>query len=346
MNSPPAAAAAKTLPFDEAWLSVWAGAFIGEGRWQGPSTIQQATSPDGSVRALIGLSRQRFGPLKVAAVGGYYWPQRGVGFVGRGEFKSAAEHLASSLDANTRPALIRMGPVAADDAGTQRFIAELTRLGWRQLRHPSGPVMRLALPDAPCELSRFASQSMLKNLVYLRRRLTKQHGEVRSTRFSLCDPDAASLIERLAAIEAKSWVTEDGGIPKFAGVRNKAFWSAFMHRKNLSWEPVVWVLQVGDSDVAFSAHIEAAGTLWIIANSYDAAWKPHSPGSMLTMDVLVHAMENGVRLVDWGQGDSGYKSRWGATEDTILEEHLLFPPNILGLALHTLAKRFSKTWRA
>ena len=338
--------ASQALPFDETWFQAWAAAFTGEGRWVGRTTVHTARSADGQLRALLGLGRQKVGPLEVPSLGGYYWPQRGVGFVGHGDVRAAVCQLAQMMDAGRRPALIRMGPVAADDAGSQALLSALASRGWRRLQRTLGTVMRLELPKQLAGLNEVASTSMLKNLAYLRRRLGKQVGEVRSSRHSLCDPGADALIERLAAIEQRSWVSEDGGIPKFAGARNRQFWSAFVGRHELPWQPTVWILQVGDTDVAFSAHIEAGGTIWILANSYDAAWKPHSPGSLLTLDVLTHGIEHGVTLVDWGQGDSGYKSRWGATEDTTLHEHLLFPPHALGVALHGLASRFAKSWSA
>lgn len=333
-----------SLPFDEQWLAAWEAAFLGARGWHGPVTRCTAEDAQRSTRAVVGLAWQRRGFFRFHALAGYYWPSRGIGITGNGDVQALARQLAANLDAERVGTVIRIGPVASNDIGTQAFIAALRASGWRCLWRDSGVVMRLDLPSQLEDLSTVASASMLKNLAYLRRRLEKQQGEVQSVRVSLRCVEAGALIERLARIEEASWVAGEGGEPKFSGSANRAFWSAQASVNNATWEPVVWILQVRGVDIAFSAHLETESGIWIIANSFDSHWKAHSPGSLLTLAVLEHAIANRVRVVDWGQGDSGYKGRWGAKEGASLQEYLMFPPGLRAGALYWAASKALKGW--
>lgn len=293
------------------------------------------------------FAHQRMGPFRIPALGGYYWPCRGIGITGNSaadEVDAVVGQLAAAVAVEGLGPFLRMGPVLDDDVPTSLYIGALRRLGWRVLSRKRGVVLRLSLPATDVEFSKRASSSMLKNLGYLKRRLVKQHGVVDSVRFELAPDNVASLVERLARIEASSWVAGEGGEPKFAGSANSAFWSAVVGPEDGAWKPVVWILQVDGRDVAFSAHLETPHTIWIFANSYDASWKAHSPGSLLTLAVLQHAISNRVHIVDWGQGDSGYKGRWGAEAAASLQDHLLFSPGWQGVALHALARRGLTGW--
>jgi CelD/BcsL family acetyltransferase involved in cellulose biosynthesis len=92
-----------------------------------------------------------------------------------------------------------------------------------------------------------------------------------------------------------------------------------------------------------SAHIETADMIYIIANSYDEKWKAFSRGSILSFEILTDGCRRGKTRIDWGQGDSGYKSRWGARCGTkSLIQVMFFRPGLLGKFLACVASyRFS-----
>lgn len=333
----------RTTPFDHAWLEAWGTAFLGTGGWRGPVQILEAPHQASGTTAVLALARRQRGPIAVPALGGYYWPARAVGLTGGRDVAAAAE-LADRLVAAYPRSFLRLGPVMEDDAGTQRLIRALLQRGWQGVHRELGVTMQLEARERSEQLLERASPSLLKNLAYLQRRLAKQHGRVQCTRHTLSNESAELLIERLSRIEASSWVAVDGE-PKFMGEANRIFWRRLADESGVGWMPVIWTLQVGEVDVAFSAHLEADCRIWIVANSYVSDWKSYSPGSLLTLEVLRYADAHGVRLVDWGQGDSGYKGRWGALEGPHFQEHLLFPPGPIGWLLCVAAVRLFNGWR-
>jgi CelD/BcsL family acetyltransferase involved in cellulose biosynthesis len=49
-------------------------------------------------------------------------------------------------------------------------------------------------------------------------------------------------------------------------------------------------------------------------------------------------------LFDWGQGDSGYKQRWGAQEGALLYDVMMFRPGLLGDLLALAADKALRDW--
>jgi CelD/BcsL family acetyltransferase involved in cellulose biosynthesis len=157
------------------------------------------------------------------------------------------------------------------------------------------------------------------------------------------DADSVSTLATLERIEAASWVA--GGDAKFIGAANRRFWAALAAGRGRACEVVFWLLYCGDEPVAFSAHFETPCVVYIVANSFDDRWKIHSPGSLLTFEVLRDAVTRGKNQVDWGQGDSGYKGRWGAKPSSMLFDVMLFKPGWVGSSLHAAARLRLRDWR-
>jgi CelD/BcsL family acetyltransferase involved in cellulose biosynthesis len=82
----------------------------------------------------------------------------------------------------------------------------------------------------------------------------------------------------------------------------------------------------------------------IVANGYDEAWKASSPGSLLSLDIFRDAIGRGLRLVDWGQGDSGYKQRWGARPGARMMDLILFRPGLVGAIGCKILKKALSGW--
>ena len=327
---------------DTAWISAWQQAFVPGRGWRGPIRLACLVGEGGQRLAFVPLARQQIGPVHVTSLAGYYWPSRGVALAGG---RPQADSMADGLTRHKAGPMLRWGPVSADDAGTQALIAALVGRGWTCLRRKLGLSFVLELPPSVAELKPLISPSLLKNIKYLRRRLEAQCGALQLTRHSLGPENVEAVVARAASIESRSWVAGGSGEPKFVGAANQHFWTTLARGRPVA-EPVVWILSAGSDDIAFSVHIEAADTVWIVANSFDERWKPFSPGSILTHEVLLHAVANGRRRVDWGQGDSGYKSRWGAQPTTAIDDVLLFRPGPAGRLLCRLARAVSPQWRA
>src|SRR3546814_19765320 len=72
------------------------------------------------------------------------------------------------------------------------------------------------------------------------------------------------------------------------------------------------ILTIGGSPAAFAFDLDVGALKYAIANSYDQRFARNSPGRVLAYRSLAGAMDRGIERVDWGAGDSGYKSPLGA----------------------------------
>lgn len=315
--------------------AAWEQAYLPGNGWQGPLSVVRTEGAE------LAFARKRASKLDLWALGGYYWPWRGVA-VAPGAGEQALDALAAELTRRPPAAMLRMGPLIDGDADTQRLLALLRARGWRGLKQESGQVFELALPASKEALQAQVSGSLWKNIAYLRRRLDKQ-GPVVTERHRLTLGNAASLLQRAALVEQVSWVAREGGEVKLIGAHNQAYWSQLTRHED-GPEVVLWLLSCGGRDLAFSLHLEHGQTMCILANGYDDEWKAFSPGSLLSLDIFQDAIGRGMRLVDWGQGDSGYKQRWGAKAGARMMDVILFRPGLIGAAGYRMLKIALSGW--
>lgn len=315
--------------------AAWEQAYLPGNGWQGPLKVVRVEGAE------IAFARKRVGKLDLWVLGGYYWPWRGVA-VEPGAGDQALAKLADELTRRPCGVILRMGPLIDRDTDTQHFISLLRARGWRGLTQESGQVFELALPASIEMLKEQVSASLWKNIAYLRRRLDKQ-GSVATERHRLTAEHAAALLQRAALVEQASWVAQEGKDVKLMGAQNQAYWSRLAQHVD-GPEVVLWLLSCGEREIAFSLHLEYGQTMCILANGYDEEWKASSPGSVLSLDIFSDAIGRGLRLVDWGQGDSGYKQRWGAQPGSRMRDVILFRPGLVGAAGCRLLKTALPNW--
>lgn len=315
--------------------AAWEQAYLPGNGWRGPLAVVRTAGAE------VAFARKRAGKLHMWALGGYYWPWRGVA-VEPGAGEQALAGLAAELTKRPCGAVLRMGPLIDGDTDTQRFVALLRARGWRGLRHETGQVFELALPATIEALQAQVSPSLWKNIAYLRRRLDKQ-GAVTTERHRLTASCAAPLLQRAALVEQASWVAQKGKEVKLVGAQNQAYWSGLAQHGG-GPEVVLWLLSTGGRDIAYSLHLEHGQTMCIVANGYDEAYKASSPGSLLSLDIFRDAIGRGQRLVDWGQGDSGYKQRWGAQPGARMMDMILFRPGLVGAVGYRILKKALSSW--
>ncbi|KQQ87012.1 GNAT family N-acetyltransferase [Massilia sp. Leaf139] len=314
--------------------AAWEQAYLPGNGWRGPLAVVRAPGAE------VAFAQKRAGKLHLWALAGYYWPWRGVALEpGAGE--GALAGLADEMTRRPPGALLRMGPLIEDDTDTQGFISLLRVRGWRALKQETGQVFELALPASTEALQAQVSASLWKNIAYLRRRLDKQ-GAVSTERHRLTPEQAALLLQRAALVEQASWVAQQGEQVKLVGTQNQAYWAGLAQHGGP--EVVLWLLSTGGRDIAYSLHLETEQTMCIVANGYDEAFKASSPGSLLSLDIFQEAIGRGLRLVDWGQGDSGYKQRWGAKPGARMMDLILFKPGLVGALGYRLAQKALSSW--
>ena len=315
--------------------AAWEQAYLPANGWRGPLAVVRSEGAE------LAFARKRAGKLDLWALGGYYWPWRGVA-VEPGAGEQALAGLADELTRRPRSAMLRMGPLIDGDTDTQHFVALLRARGWRGLTQENGQVFELNLPSSSEALQAQVSGSLWKNIAYQRRRLGKQ-GPLTAERHRLTAEQAAPLLQRAALIEQASWVAQQGGDVKLVGAQNQAYWSQLAQHDD-GPQVVLWLLSCGARDIAFSLHLEHGQTMCIVANGYDDALKASSPGSLLSLDIFQDAIGRGMRLVDWGQGDSGYKGRWGAQPGARMMDLILFRPGLVGTVGYRIVKAALSGW--
>jgi len=290
---------------------------------------------------VIALPFVGFGPepAKLAAVPGCYWPFRSFPVradAGDPAFDVLIERLGQELNG------LRIGPSYDGDPAVAGLIAAARRRGWRVVDRFIADSYSLDMVAAQREEGGWPRNSTLKKNRFHEKHLAG-HGTL-EWRFLTGAELRRGGFEQLAAIEEKSWIAArtDGRDAKFTKTGHGAFW------RQAAADPVIadmlWValLTVDGAPAAFSFDMNLGPLKYAIANSYDPAFGKHSPGKLLYYRNLVRALEDGMTQVDWGAGDSGYKSVIGATQGPAIRDWLLLrpgAPSMLGRVLGAMWRR-------
>jgi CelD/BcsL family acetyltransferase involved in cellulose biosynthesis len=291
--------------------------------------------------AVIALPLVGFGPeaAKLAAVPGSYWPFRGFPAAidaGEGAFTALVERLEREVNG------LRIGPSYVDDPTVAGLIAVARRRGWAVLERHIADSFLFDLQAAAAGEGGFPRNSTLKKNRFHEKHLAG-HGNL-DWQFLSGGKLISGGFDAMAAIEDKSWIASrtDGGDAKFTRNGHGAFWRNAAADPQLAQMMTAALLFVDDAPAAFSFDINVGTLTYAIANSYDPAFAKHSPGKLLQYRNLVRARDQGVALVDWGAGDSGYKSVIGAARGATLCDYMLLRPGapaMLGGVLRHLWRR-------
>ncbi|MGK6318658.1 GNAT family N-acetyltransferase [Sphingomonas sp. DT-204] len=288
---------------------------------------------------VLALPLVRLGPkwLAMAAVPGCYWPFRSFptrADVTMGTFDAALARLAKSVTA------LRIGPVYDGDVSAEPLIVAARARGWAVIDRF---VADSYLLDIAAEQAKgpWPRTSTLKKNRFHEKHLA-DHG-VLDWRFVNAAEWTAQVFDDLAGIEQASWVamSTDGRDAKFTESGHGQFWRAAAADPVIAGMMWAAVLDVAGKPAAFSFDLNAGGLKYAIANSYDPAYAKHSPGKLLYYRNLVRGIEDGIRTVDWGAGDSGYKRTIGAEQGPAIRDWLLVRPGLPAL----VAKALAVAWR-
>jgi CelD/BcsL family acetyltransferase involved in cellulose biosynthesis len=298
---------------------------------------------------VVALPMVRFGPAiaRLAAVPGSYWPFRSFpadAHAGQDAYDALLGALGREVNA------LRIGPVYDDDPSAARLLAAARAAGWAVLDRYIADSYLLDM-DAQAEGGWPRTSTLRKNR-YLEKTLA-EHG-VAEWQFLSGGTMGAAAFDTLAAIEERSWIAArtDGSDAKFTTTGHGAFWRAAAADPVLAGMMWAAVLRVDGAPAAFSfdintiGDVDATGLKYAIANSYDPAFAKSSPGKLLYYRNLVRARADGIGLVDWGAGDSGYKQVIGAERGPAIRDWLLVRPGLpamLGRALRQVWTRSGQT---
>ncbi len=317
-----------------AWFAGWSAAFGGEGNWTGSTQYLSVLSGDRLVGALA-VASQTVGRLRFASLGGYYQPFRGI--VAFDDVPGTTAQMVEGLGELTGFHGVRMGPVPQDDGDLVALVASLRTAGWRVIerRVATGFVL-----DVPATVEEFDGGLSKKRRAKLRNYWNKmcKVAETELVHHTGGNADDwVRVFDDLGTVEMASWVAESGD-PRFAGDRNKIFWTHLAHDAWMREAMHAWVVYHGGTPVSFCFALDAGDTRFVMANSYDARVAEFRTGTKLYHEVIRDAVARGRARVDIGMGDSGYKAQWGAEAGSELIDIVAFPPTLKGRLVHLAAR--------
>jgi CelD/BcsL family acetyltransferase involved in cellulose biosynthesis len=258
---------------------------------------------------------------RVAMVPGCYWPFRGFPMharVGTRAVDALLDTLGRSVNA------LRIGPVCDGDPTIEALLARARAKGW-------------------AALDRFVANSFVLDLRKNRfhEKHLAEHG-VLDWRF-VGAGEWELAFDAFAQVEGRSWIgaKTDGRDAKFTRTGHGRFWRAAARDPILAGMMSAALLTIKGVPSAFSFDLDCGPTRYAIANSYDPAVARHSPGKLLAYRNLMHARGAGIRMVDWGAGDSGYKQTLGAVQGPALRDWLLVRPGVPAALARLLKGRWA-----
>ena len=261
--------------------------------------------------------------LRLAAVPGSYWPFRSFPLAleaSEATLRVALATLAKAVNG------LRIGPVYDGDAATAPLIEAARDAGWVAIDRFVADSWLLDMAAAQTGQAWPRASTLKKNRFHEKH--LAAHGAL-DWRF-LSGADWPAAFDALAAVERASWIAArtDGRDAKFTATGHGAFWRAAAADPVLREIFRAALLTIDGRAAAFSFDMDCGAQKYAIANSYDPAVGKHSPGKLLYYRNLVHALERGVTMVDWGAGDSGYKQVIGATKGAAIRDWLLLRPGL------------------
>jgi CelD/BcsL family acetyltransferase involved in cellulose biosynthesis len=286
---------------------------------------------------ILPFAYQHYGPLRLTSLGGYYFPFRGLPFA-RAHEASVARALSSALR-STHQLAVRIGPICRNQASTQALATALRADGWAVLVQPRGTEYAVELADS---VERFRATNMSANLrssIGRKHRRMQKEGNVRLERYSGLTPQAWQPVLRdMATIERSSWVGKSGGFLHFVDAGNAAFWSACLSGEYMSSASQACVLYFNDQPCAFEFWFDSGRSRYFIAGLHDDNVAQYSPGYYLMQLMLEDAIQRGLSHARLGQGDAGYKGRFGAKAADFIDDWIVVYPGLLARGAEALWK--------
>jgi hypothetical protein len=319
-------------------LEAWASHLLPPSKYAGPLRWLVARDASGGLIAALPLVRLRRLGNALRILGGYYWPYRGVPAVrGHPLLPQAMAGLVTRLGSPLATWLgVRLGPVRVGDETIVLLLDTMKQQGWRIGIAPAGRTFHLPLPATIEDFDR-TRRPLIRKVEYYKRRMAKD-GAVSIRSHEVTSANCDALCRVLSQIERASWLGGSGDL-KFSTAADLAFWRQMCARNDASSGLVAHILYLNDVPISFSFNIDSHDRRMILANLYADATKALSPGWILAHHVIRDAIERGLALIDWGTGDPGYKSKWGAVPADQLIDVMATPPGPVGWASSRVFRR-------
>ncbi|QLC21139.1 GNAT family N-acetyltransferase [Parasphingopyxis sp. CP4] len=266
---------------------------------------------DGRLIAAFPLIARKMGPISVKQVAGPYWPFRSIPIV-LDASGAEIEAMVSGSDARSHLGKAwRLGPVQDNDPAFRALVSAADKTGWavfqRSIAHSFDIDIAAMQAKGP-----WPSKSATRQSRNYTNRLARI-GEVQTIHRTGADWTKADR-DAMAEIEANSWLAEQGdnADTKFLDPVSRRMWEKIAEDPQIAPHMFCSIMRVGTVPAAFTFGLEIGAIRYQIANNFNEAFKNASPGRILLTMNFADAAERGVRTINWGAGDAGYKVRYGA----------------------------------
>lgn len=266
------------------------------------------------------------------ALAGSYWPFRSAALADSFALGDMLALLDDPIAQAAMGPMLRLGPIYESDKLATMLVGAAKLKGWSVLARTVGQSYTQTLDSAeggtvwPSKLRR-------KKLRKLHARLDELgHVTLRTVRGPNWSP---RVFHDLAQIETNSWVgtkTDRSGA-KFLDPDMLEHWKQAVMDPVLADMLAATILYVGDHPVSFSLDLTTGALQYGIASSYDMAFAAYSPGQIVNVHAIDDGAASGVRQIDWGAGDSGYKREIGAVPGPVIQDFLIVRNPVLAAML-------------
>lgn len=304
---------------------------------------------------LIVIPTRPVGPkiLRARSVACGYWPFRSFPVAQHITDAEIKAFLECAIVRKSISTALRIGPVYADDPGVSRIVSVAQTLGWAILNRNLGTSF---LQDVAAQGANGScpGKSRIRKTRGYARKLEQAHGSI-DIRIVCGEDWNAGALDVLAAIEAASWVgtrTDRSGA-KFLNPGHLRHWRTVVTDPFIAANLRATILYAGGEPIAFSFDLRGGDVLYGIASSYREDMARFSPGQIVTTRLLEDSLAMGIRSIDWGSGDTGYKRALGAEPGSQIVDLMLVRNPVLAAAVkpqwetshhsagRTLAKSFA-----
>lgn len=308
------------------WFDVWEDVFLGTGSWHAPAS-RLVVMRNGERVGVMPLAWQRVRGVWLLAVTGFYMPFRDV-IVAELVADAAIKAMVSALSCQSTGIGVRIGPMDSSSGNLARFREQFRQQAWSLLEFERGQLFYLELPETKGELERKVSGRAKKADYFLRR--MSRRGRVELRMHTDLDQEGWGIVlQELQEIEKSSWVAT-GGEPRFIGDRNLEFWSRLLGRQPYASAVRVWLLHFEGQPSSFCLTLDSGKVRYQLVNGYSDAVRSFSTGHIIFQKMLLDAIDCGIKSVNFGQGDPGHKSEWGARPTARLVDLVALKPGLVG----------------
>ena len=320
------------------WFQAWEKTFKDE-KWSLSNRFLSLKNSTGLLAVLPVGKRLLLPFISFLAIPSYYMPQRAFP-VKDCELANALGIILKFLESNLDATALRIGPVDTNNQFYNAIKNQLSTNQWSCIELPSGDLYNLELADNWDAYSKNIRGRAKKADYYLRKINKKGKVELKLyTKLSTDDID--KILDDLQTIESNSWVAKSGD-PRFLGKSNKQFWQCVLVDDYLKTLFKIWIIYFDDEAAGFCLTLDSGTVRYQLINGYVSSLGKFSLGHIIFKQMIVDAIESGIKRINFGEGDSGHKSEWGAKPSSQLIDIIAFRPGLAGKILVFCYKIISK----